>query len=232
MSHDHDMAYLHQGYGERMHMERSMYTIMTPTHDREHVHKHEHTHDHEHVHDRNIHTAMTRNTQESISTVMSTAACRRFLPLSAAVILTPRRARAGRFFQILAKQKQSARCAARSGAFSRGKAVDSIVDIVAAAVCLDNLAPDEVPIVTGLCGKRLHPMPAWTDSVPVPAVLKYRADTFVPAFIPTGTKGELVTPTGATIVAAIRTRLRIPSNAQKQVLEPENGRMSGRHFEL
>lgn len=35
---------------------------------------------------RNIHTAMTRNTQESIITIMSTAACRRFLPLSAAVI--------------------------------------------------------------------------------------------------------------------------------------------------
>lgn len=85
-NHDHDMAYLH-GDMAKAH-----------AHGEEHVHHHEHMHDHEYVHKhehthvmsmymtRNIHTAMTRNTQESISTIMSTAACRRFLPLSAAVI--------------------------------------------------------------------------------------------------------------------------------------------------
>lgn len=73
-NHDHDMAYLHGDMRKRMHMERSMYTIMSIRTIMSMYMT------------RNIHTAMTRNTQESIITIMSTAACRRFLPLSAAVI--------------------------------------------------------------------------------------------------------------------------------------------------
>ena len=63
-NHDHDMAYLHGHSHTIMSIRTIMSMYMT----------------------RNIHTAMTRNTQESIITIMSTAACRRFLPLSAAVI--------------------------------------------------------------------------------------------------------------------------------------------------
>ena len=80
-NHDHDMAYLHGDMAKRMHMERSMYTIMSI---RTIAHKHDHTHDRNDQ--KHGHTAATRNTQESISTIMSTAACRRFLPSSAAVI--------------------------------------------------------------------------------------------------------------------------------------------------
>ena len=83
-------------------------------------------------------------------------------------------------------------------------AVDSIVDIVAAAVCLDNLAPDEV-IVTGLCeGSGFIRYQHGLIPVPVPAVLNI-VQTHGLTLIPTGIKGELVTPTGAAIVAAIRT---------------------------
>lgn len=90
-------------------------------------------------------------------------------------------------------------------------AVDSIVDIVSAAICLDNLKITEV-IVTELydgtgqirCRHGLIP-------VPVPAVVNIAADYHIPIHI-TGVSGELVTPTGAAIAAATRTCDRLPED--------------------
>ena len=74
-------------------------------------------------------------------------------------------------------------------------AVDSIVDIVAAAVCLDNLAPDEV-IVTGLSeGSGFVRCQHGMIPVPVPAVLNI-VQAHGLTLVPTGIQGELVTPTG------------------------------------
>jgi uncharacterized protein (TIGR00299 family) protein len=83
-------------------------------------------------------------------------------------------------------------------------AVDSIVDIVATAICLDNLNIGQV-IVSELyegtgqieCQHGLLP-------IPVPAVVNIAAEHRLPLHI-TNVKGELVTPTGAAIVAAIKT---------------------------
>ena len=90
-------------------------------------------------------------------------------------------------------------------------AVDSIVDIVAAAVCLDNLAPDEV-IVTGLSeGSGFVRCQHGMIPVPVPAVLNI-VQAHGLTLVPTGIQGELVTPTGAAIVAAIRTKETLPAS--------------------
>ena len=182
-------------------------------HGEEHVHHHEHTHDHEHVHDQKH----THSHDQEHAGEHQHHHEHRGLPEILAIIrrgdLTPgARARAERIFQILAEAEAKAHGVPLDQVhFHEVGAVDSIVDIVAAAVCLDNLAPDEV-IVTGLCeGSGFIRCQHGLIPVPVPAVLNI-VQTHGLTLIPTGIKGELVTPTGAAIVAAIRTKEKLPSS--------------------
>ncbi len=79
-------------------------------------------------------------------------------------------------------------------------AIDSIVDIVGTAVCIDILRPDKIvssPLHLGTgtikCAHGILPIPA-------PATVKILKD--VPVYS-TGVKGELVTPTGAGIIKTL-----------------------------
>ena len=81
-------------------------------------------------------------------------------------------------------------------------AIDSIVDIIGAAICVDQLgiekvAASRVAVGTGFvrCAHGLMPLPA-------PATLEILREAGV-AYYQTEIKGELLTPTGAAILAAL-----------------------------
>lgn len=94
-------------------------------------------------------------------------------------------------------------------------AVDSIVDIVSFAVCFDELNIDKV-YVPFLCeGYGTIRCQHGIIPVPVPAVSNIVSDYNI-VLSHTHVKGELVTPTGAAIVAAIRTDEELPSKYKIQ----------------
>lgn len=94
-------------------------------------------------------------------------------------------------------------------------AIDSIVDIMAVAVLVDDLRDSfgvESCVVTGLNeGTGFVQTQHGMLPIPVPAVASIAEAAGIALHI-TDTKGEMVTPTGIGVVAAIRTCEKLPTN--------------------
>lgn len=88
-------------------------------------------------------------------------------------------------------------------------AVDSIVDIVAVAICLDNLGISQIIVPELYEGRGTVRCAHGILPVPVPAVMHIAAAHGIALHI-TNAEAELVTPTGAAIVAAVRTSDKLP----------------------
>ena len=194
-NHDHDMEYLHghdhQHTHDHVHEDGSVHTHEHHHHDHSHEHHHDHGHHHEHRGLHEIlhiieHADMTERAKET----------------------------AVRIFQILAEAESKAHgVPADQVHFHEVGAVDSIVDILAVAICLDNLDITEV-IVPFLCeGQGSIRCQHGIIPVPVPAVVNI-AQAHRLTLKPTGVQGELVTPTGAAIVAAVRTSDKLPQTCR------------------
>lgn len=183
-NHDHDMEYLH-GHD----------------HPHDHPHDHAHCHEDEHTHTHSAHDHHTH----------SHRGMKEILEILEKADLTDRaRATAVNIFTILGKAEAKAHGTTLEEVhFHEVGAIDSIVDIVAAAVCLDNLGIEQVVIPclyegggTICCQHGILP-------VPVPAVANIVAAEHLKLHL-TGENGEYVTPTGAAIAAAIRTSDVLP----------------------
>lgn len=119
---------------------------------------------------------------------------------------------AERIFQILAEAEAKAHGVPLEEVhFHEVGAVDSIVDIAAVAVCLDNLDIEEVIVPELYEGHGMIRCQHGRIPVPVPAVCRI-AETYHLNLHQTDVEGELVTPTGAAIVAAVRTGDHLPEN--------------------
>lgn len=167
-------------------------------HDMEYLHGHEHHHNHEHEHHHHHHE---HQTLPGILHIISHADA-----------TDSAKALAGKIFTILAEAEAKAHGVSMDEVhFHEVGAVDSIVDILAAAVCLDNLGAEQCifPAITEgsgtvRCQHGILP-------VPVPAVLNI-AQAHGLRLAPCGVQGELVTPTGAAIAAAVKTEDRLPGS--------------------
>lgn len=119
---------------------------------------------------------------------------------------------AKRIFMILAEAEAKAHgTTIEEVHFHEVGAVDSIIDIVAFAICFVNLGINKVciPSLYEGCGfvRAQHGM----LPVPVPAVLNIVQNHGIHLHN-TGIQGEFVTPTGAAIVAAIMTDTQLPAS--------------------
>lgn len=174
-------------------------------HHHEHTHEHgEHGQGHPHVHEEGAHEHHHHHHHEH-------RGLREVLEILEQADLTDHaREIAVRIFTILGEAEAKAHGETLETVhFHEVGAVDSIVDITAAAVCLDDLGVQEVilPVLyegTGSvrCAHGVLP-------VPVPAVVNIAAQQHLNLHI-TGAKGEYVTPTGAAIAAAVRTSDKLP----------------------
>lgn len=195
-NHDHDMEYLH---GSHKHGEEEHTHGEDEAHQHSHIHLHEKSHDHGHVH---LHEHSHHHEHRNLSGI---------LHIISHADITPRAKKiAERIFTILAEAEAKAHGTELDKVhFHEVGAVDSIVDIVAAAVCLDNLNITDV-IATELCeGHGFVRCQHGIIPVPVPAVVNIAEKHKLSLHI-TDTEGELVTPTGAAIIAAVRSMDKLP----------------------
>ena len=178
-------------------------------HDMEYLHgdNHEHSHaecHHEHEHQHSAHTH--HHEHRSLPDILSI--------LENSSMTAGAKAMASKIFEILAEGEARAhRVPKEQVHFHEVGAVDSIVDIAAFAICMDFLGYKEVflPVLregqgTIRCQHGILP-------IPVPATSNIVCAHKLPLSI-APVQGELVTPTGAAIAAAIATSFTLPETFQ------------------
>ena len=204
-NHDHDMAYLHGNDDE---IARMLGESTGHEHAHEHVHDHHHehgAHGHRHHHHHHEHGAHGHHHHHEHRGMAEIEAI-----IRASDITDHAKEVALRIFGIIARAEAKAHgVPADQVHFHEVGAVDSIVDVISFAVCFDDLGLDEV-VVERLCeGRGTVRCQHGVLPVPVPAVANVVAEAGLPLSI-MDVQGEFVTPTGAAIAAAVRTRNALP----------------------
>lgn len=225
-NHDHDNEYLYaqEGYGHKAHIHTHVHSHdehtdahghgehtdahghgdHTDAHGHgEHTHTHEHA-EHEHAHRHDGHTHEHRGLPEIRDIISRSKISDRAKKIASDIFL------------VLAEAESKAHgVSVEEVHFHEVGAVDSIVDIVAAAVCLDDLNIREVIVPELYEGRGTVRCQHGVIPVPVPAVVHIIGAHNISLHM-TGTEAELVTPTGAAIVAATRTSDRLPERYKIQ----------------
>lgn len=166
-------------------------------HDHDHAHDraHDHSHDHDHVHS---HGHIHRNLADIMQIV------------NRAQLSVRARKYVENIFRIVAEAEAAAHgCSIEEVHFHEVGAIDSIVDIVSAAVLLDDLDIDQCIVEALSEGQGIVKCQHGVLPVPVPAVLNIAQKHNI-ALRRTPVQGEMVTPTGIAIAAALRTGDKLP----------------------
>jgi uncharacterized protein (TIGR00299 family) protein len=164
-----------------------------------HDHNHEdHNHDHEeHSHGKEAHEH--RNINDIYNIIDESEISERAKSISRNI------------FEIIARAESKAHGIDMDNVhFHEVGAIDSIVDIVAVAVCIDNLNIEDVIVSELYEGSGHVKCQHGIIPVPVPAVVNILAENYLPMRI-TEARGEMITPTGAAIAAALKTMDSVPA---------------------
>ncbi len=187
-NHDHDMAYLHG-----------------PSHSHAHDHAHDHDHDHGHAHEHHHSHSHDHGTAHAHRGLRDIEAI-----IQAASMTEGAKQLATAMFAIVAEAEARAHgIPVDEVHFHEVGAVDSIADIVAIAVAVDQLAPAGVVVTDLPCGRGTVRCQHGLIPVPAPATAFIAQAHDIP-LTPVAVEGELVTPTGAAVVAALRTQGQLP----------------------
>lgn len=204
-NHDHDMDYLH-GHAHNM----------TDEHDHTHSHNlsDEHWQIHRHDHSMTVGDVHGHDTDESQHIHHHHHDARNLNDITKIIqvgqLSSGAKDLALKIFQILAEAEAAVHGKTLDEIhFHEVGAVDSIVDIVAVAVCIDNLSPSGIVISALTDGKGQIRCQHGLIPVPVPAVTAIAMQNDLTLNI-SDVEGELVTPTGAAIAAAVRTATTLP----------------------
>ena len=228
-NHDHDMEYLHghedhhhehdHHHGEDHHHEHGHCHEEEHHHEHGHCHEEDHQHEHEHHHGEehghhHQHCEGHEHAHEHVHPHVHRGMKEIREIIGATKMTDHARELALHIFEIIAEAEAKAHAVPMEEVhFHEVGAIDSIVDVVAAAVCLDDLHISEV-IVPKLCeGTGTVRCQHGVLPVPVPAVANIVANSGLCLEI-MDLQGEFVTPTGAAIAAAVCTDNCLPKHFQ------------------
>ena len=168
-------------------------------HEHEHAHCHEHMHEHAHDHDGHHHAHHHRSLADVTEIIdgsqLSDGAKRRALAI---------------FTALAAAEAKAHGKTPETVMFHEVGAVDSIVDVCSVAICLDDLGIKDIVVESLSEGRGTIRCAHGLMPIPVPAVVNLCQAGNI-ALTPVPVAGELVTPTGAAIVAALRTSEHLPA---------------------